>query len=137
MISKTVKYSSILFILLCITTIFAGAFLSLFTARSEGEDIILNWQTGEENNVDYFAVERKAINSEFTEIAKLDAKGDNSYYTYIDESAYKTTDVLYIYRIKIVDLNSEVPPTYSKEVSVSHSVSSVKKTWGSIKALFR
>ncbi len=115
--------------------IFANALLSFFQAHSDGNDIIVEWQTTQENNLKEFVIQRKTTNSDFIDLDKVKAKGSNSYYSYRDESAYKTTGTLYIYRLKIVDNDNTV--SYSAEVSVSHNVSSVKRTWGSIKALFR
>ena len=69
-------------------------------------------------------------------LVPVSPKGDNSYYTFTDQNAYKTNDMVFVYRLKIVD-NSSVA-TYSADVTVSHSISSVyKRTWGSIKAMFR
>jgi hypothetical protein len=115
--------------------LFAGAHLTFFHARSENENVVINWQTSEEINISEFAVERKASNSAFMEIGRVDAKGDNSLYSFIDQNAYKTDDVLFIYRLKIV--GDENTYSYSKEITVSHTTSVGKRTWGSIKALFR
>ncbi len=133
--SKKVMKSAIFFILLTATVALAGAMISLFQARSEGEDIILEWQTTQENNVKEFVVQRRTPNGEFFDLATLPPKGENSFYSFRDESAFKTTEAFYIYRLKIVDNDNSI--TYSAEVSVAHQVSSVKRTWGSIKALFR
>ncbi|RMD50698.1 MAG: hypothetical protein D6830_02110 [Ignavibacteria bacterium] len=127
--------SAIFFILLTATVALAGAMISIFQARSEGEDIILEWQTTQENNVKEFVVQRRTPNGEFFDLATLPPKGENSFYSFRDESAFKTTEAFYIYRLKIVDNDNSI--TYSAEVSVAHQVSSVKRTWGSIKALFR
>ena len=117
---------------------FGDAFLAMFNGHSEGDNIILTWQTGEENGVKEFVVQRKAVNEAFYDLNSLAAKGSNSLYTYVDEDAFaKGNDLLFIYRLKMVPFNPNVPPTFSKEVTVSHNVSSVKRTWGSIKALFR
>jgi hypothetical protein len=129
------KISYILVLLLLATVIFAGTFLEYFQGRSEGEDIRLEWKTREEVNLQHFKVERKTPQSAFVDITTIEPKGSNSYYTYLDQSAYKTDNMLFIYRLKIVDTNGQV--AYSNEVSVSHSVSGVKRTWGSIKAMFR
>jgi hypothetical protein len=133
MISKT-----ILIILFAgqISLIFAGAKLTFFNAKSEGGDIVLEWQTAQETNLKEFIVQRRTLNSKYIDLAKVNPKGDNSLYTYRDESAYKTTDAFFIYRLKIVDTDGS-NPHYSAEVSISHNISSVKRTWGSIKALFR
>ena len=115
--------------------VYAGAFLDYFQGRSEGEDVRLEWKTSEEVNLRHFLVERKTPQSVFGEIATIQPKGSNSYYTYLDQSAYKSNDLVFIYRLKIVDNDGQT--SHSAEVTVSHNVSGVKRTWGSIKAMFR
>lgn len=121
--------------LIFISAVYAGAYIDYFQARSEGEDVRLEWKTGEEINLQNFAIERKTPQSSFTEIAIVNPKGSNSFYSYLDKNAYKSADLLFNYRLKIVDNNNVV--SYSSEVTVSHNVSGVKRTWGSIKAMFR
>lgn len=129
------KLSYSLLLILITTAVFAGTFLEYFQGRSEGEDIRLEWKTREEVNLQHFKVERKTPQSSFVDITTIQPKGNNSYYTYLDQSAYKPNNLLFIYRLKIVDTNGQA--SYSNEVSVSHSVSGVRRTWGSIKAMFR
>ncbi len=128
------KYLAVLLVISA-SLLFGNALLAIFQAHSDGNDIIVEWQTTQENNLKEFVVQRRTANSDFIDLDKVKAKGSNSYYSYRDESAYKTTGTLYIYRLKIVDNDNTI--SYSAEVSVSHNVSSVKRTWGSIKALFR
>lgn len=131
-----IKLSTILVTFLLIATVYAGAFIQYFQGRSENDNIKLEWQTGEETNLQSFVIERKSVQSSFTEIATISPKGDNSYYSYVDQNAYKATNNVYTYRLKIIDNNSQA--SYSNEITVSHSISSIyKKTWGSIKAMFR
>jgi len=131
-----IKLSTFLVTLLLIATVYAGAYIEYFHARSESDDIKLEWQTGDESNLQKFVIERKTPQSSYAEIATVNPKGSNSYYSFTDQNAYKTNDIIFIYRIKIVDNNNLV--SYSADVSVSHSISSVyKRTWGSIKAMFR
>lgn len=118
-----------------IATVYAGAYLDYFHGRSEGDDIKLEWKTGEENNLSRFVIERKSANSSFAEIGTVYPKGNNSFYTFLDQNVYKSNDLLFVYRLKIIDNNSQI--SYSSEVTVSHNVSGVKRTWGSIKAMFR
>lgn len=129
------KLSQILIILLATTVIFAGTFLEYFHASSEGDDIRLEWKTKEEINLQHFKIERKTPQSSYVEIATIQPKGSNSNYSYLDQSTYKPADMIFIYRLKIVDTNGQA--SYSNEVTVSHNVSGVKRTWGSIKAMFR
>jgi hypothetical protein len=122
-------------ILLLAGAVYAGAFLDYFHGKSDGENVRLEWKTSEEVDLQKFIIERKSHNSSYTELASLDPKGSNSIYTYLDESAYKSNDMIFIYRLKILDIDGTA--SYSSEVTVSHSVSGVKRTWGSIKAMFR
>ncbi len=135
---KKIAYLS-LAILTSVISIFAlGTTLSLFNAYSSGENIIVNWQTSDEVNLKEFVVQRKSLNMSYVEIGIIDAKGSNNYYTFVDENVFsKSTNEVFVYRLKLVNTNSGVGATYSDEITVSHNISSVKRTWGSIKALFR
>jgi len=127
--------SVLLSILIIASVIYAGAWLDYFHGHSEGDDVRLEWRTGEEENLQRFVIERKTPQSPFVELATIEPKGSNSFYSYLDEAAYKTEDLVFIYRLKIVDIDG--PPSHSSEVTVSHNVSGVKRTWGSIKQMFR
>ena len=126
-----------IFITLClfIPSMLAGAFFEFFHARSETGNVRIEWKTGEERDVTSFIIERKSPNSSFLPIATVQPKGNNSFYSYLDENAYKPNDMIFIYRIKIVTSDNNF--SLSKEIAVSHSVSGIKRTWGSIKAMFR
>ncbi|KAB2838307.1 MAG: hypothetical protein F9K45_11520, partial [Melioribacteraceae bacterium] len=110
----------------------AGAFLNYFNTRSDNGNVIISWQTGQETNVRNFVIERAPFNGTYIDIATIAAKGNNSTYEYVDESAYKTNDQVYIYRLRIVDNDGST--SYSGLSQVAHSVSGIKQTWGSIKA---
>jgi len=53
----------------------------------------------------------------------------------LDETAFRTTGTFYKYRITAVYSSGARSDPY--EIGVSHTVSSVRRTWGSIKAMFR
>ena len=135
-LSMKFGFAKIFILFFVVTAIYAGAFLEYFHGRSEGEDIRLEWKTGEESNLQNFAIERKTPQSSFAEIITIQPKGSNSFYSYLDKSAYKpSSSMIFVYRLKIVDNNNQV--SHSAEITVSHNVSGVKRTWGSIKAMFR
>ncbi len=129
------KTSTIILAFLIIATVYAGAYISYFHVRSESDNIRLEWQTGDESNLQSFVIERKTPQSSYIEIETIQPKGSNSYYSYLDQNVYKSTDVIFNYRLKLVDNDGKI--TYSYETTVSHSISGVKRTWGSIKAMFR
>lgn len=128
-------FSGIILILVLVATVFAGVILNDFRARSEGENIRLEWETGEESNLLNFKIERKTPESAFVEIATVPAKGNNSYYSYLDESVYKSNNLIFIYRLKVTE--SSGITSYSNTISVSPNISGLRRTWGSIKAMFR
>lgn len=127
--------TKVLLILTIVSTVFAGAFIDYFHARTENENVRLEWKTSTEDNVKHFIIERKTSQSSFVDIATIQPSGDNSLYSYVDESAYKSNDLVFVYRLRIVDSNDQY--THSSQVSVSPNISGFKRTWGSIKAMFR
>ncbi len=122
------------FIILSALITYAGVDLLKFSARSQNGNVVVSWQTVTESNLNHFVVERKTVNGSFMELGNVSPRSDKNY-EYVDQSAFKTSDQLYVYRLKIVDNDGSV--SYSEEKAVAHNVSSVKRTWGSIKALFR
>ncbi len=122
-------------LLLAASTLVAGAFLDYFRGSSNGDSITLEWKTRTENNLRGYEVQRKSgTGGDFVTIGTTEPRGSNSTYQYVDRSAYKPTGTVYMYRLKIVE---DGMTSYSNEVSVSHNATSVKRTWGSIKAMFR
>ncbi len=130
-----ITLNKILLSLLLISSVFAGAYIYNFNVTNEGDNIKIEWNTGQESNLKDFVIQRRtAQTSSFTDLATLQPQGSNSYYSYVDRAAYKTTDVFFVYQLKIEDNDGTV--TYLQK-PISHSISAVKRTWGSIKAMFR
>jgi len=127
-----IKLSVFLFL---ISTALAGALLDYFHVRNQGDDAIIEWKTSQETNVKDFVIQRRGAQSQFSDIATVVPHPDNPLYSYTDKSVYKANDYLFVYRLKIVDNDGQV--SYSDQASVSLSISGVKRTWGSIKAMFR
>ena len=128
-------------ILLClisvISLVFAGAIKeNSLTGTSDGNSIIIRWLSDDESGVTRFELERKAgINGSFFPLSIVQPRGSNSAYEYVDDSAFRTTESIYQYQVKVVFYNGtsvEYGP-----ITVSHKTSDVKRTWGSIKAMFR
>ncbi len=118
-------------------TLFAGVIRNeQLSAKSDGSNIIISWSSADENGVASYIVERRQGSvGEFIAINNTNPRGSYSDYQYIDQSAFKTSGSIYQYQIKAVKTSGEVE--YSKIVQVAHQVSSVKRTWGSLKAMFR
>ena len=120
---------------LLVSTALAGAFLDYFHAQTEGDNVKIEWKTTTETDLTNFIVQRKTPDTQYIDLASIDPTGNNSVYSYVDQAAYKMTNPVFVYRLKIVDRDGSY--AYSSEVSVSPNISGVKRTWGSIKAMFR
>ena len=128
----------VLLAVLCLSTVaFAEVIRSgSLQASSDGINVTLHWITDDESNVAKFDVERRSgFDGAFVAIATVDAKGASSY-EFIDNSAFRKTSTIYQYRLKISYSNTS-NVTYSPVLTVTHTVSGVRRTWGSIKSMFR
>lgn len=119
-----------------VATAFAGAYIDYFHATADGDNVILEWKTSEETNVQNFVIQKRTPQSDFFDVATVQPNSSHIY-QYVDKSAYKTNDVIYIYRLKIVDTDGSYTTIEDKTASVSLNISGIKRTWGSIKAMFR
>jgi hypothetical protein len=107
------------------------------TAQSTGSDVTIRWNTSDESGVVRFDVLRRSGTAgDFMVVGSIDQlKGNNSSYEFVDKSAFKTTGGLYQYKVRII--NGQVPTPETEIVPVAHLTSTYKRTWGSIKAMFR
>jgi hypothetical protein len=130
-----------LIVLLALASLFTLAYAIVIkdkpVAYSSGGDIVVRWTTVDETGVTQFDVLRRAGTSgDFTVIGTVNQlKGNNSTYEYVDRSVFKISSGIYQYKIRII--NGQNPSPETDVVTVSHVSSTVKRTWGSIKAMFR
>jgi hypothetical protein len=107
-----------------------------FQAYSNGSNVVLIWITSDESNVSRFEIERRTgVEGEFVFIGNQDPKGPSDY-GFTDYTTFRKTTTIYQYRLKIIFSNGQ-NPIYSDPCTVDHTVSGVRRTWGSIKAMFR
>ncbi len=138
-IMKQIVGLSIAVLLLSVGSLIAvgNIFLSV-KAESRGEEIIIEWNSGGEAGFHTFEIERKSNEvPTYRRIGQIVAKGDNGSYRFVDNGAFYKSDgdKEFTYRVKAVGSGLE---QYSPPVTVSHQVvSSVKRSWGMIKELFR
>jgi hypothetical protein len=116
------------------TYLIADAEILEFQAEPSSNKITLNWRTGEEKNITSFYIERSSNNNDFTKVGEVSPTGSNSRYEFVDESISRVRSIYY-YRLKVVNNNGT--NQLSESLPVIPNVSSIKRTWGSIKALFR
>lgn len=119
--------------------LYGAVTLQFFTARDNSNGILVEWKTGSEGNTSKFEIERSADTPDnFIFIDTKNATGNNSYYSYLDNSVEiqnGRSSSVYFYRLKCIESNGNY--TYTNHITVSHTVSGIRSTWGSIKAIFR
>lgn len=109
--------------------------IDYFKAKNIGDRVILEWKSISEDGLKSYVIERKReTQTDYEEVKTFDPKGNNSVYQYDDIGLYKTTSEKINYRLKI---NSEENSFYYMNTSISYTATAVRRTWGSIKAMFK
>ncbi len=104
--------------------------------------ITLQWTTGDESNIDGFLIERAIFpGTEYLPILqnKIEPRGAGSTYVYEDAGAMKTATARYTYHLVVLgtDGSRTIIPFQGSATPGNGSPSDIKRTWGSIKAMFR
>lgn len=128
------KIAVFVILLLFVSLAFADAVITEWKAEPAQGKIILQWKTSKEENVQKFIVERSADNRHFSEIGSVNARGAGFQYQFVDDNLGRFNSVFY-YRLKIINSNGNMQ--YTDSLPVIPNVSSISRSWGSIKALFR
>jgi hypothetical protein len=99
--------------------------------------IVLSWITVDESNVREFKIlRRNGTSGDFVELAvSIAPKGSSSTYEFEDAEAFKAAGGVYQYLVRVVFTGGTFAD--SKITTVSSVASAAKRTWGSIKAMFR
>jgi hypothetical protein len=132
------RVTSTIFLLLVVLvgTALANVIFSRFEARTEGNAIVVTWESSVESEVREYVLERITVfDSEFVEMARLSAHGANSPYTYKDERVFKVEAEQVTYRLRMIGTNGSLLGV-SDLISVDYTPTAVRRTWGSIKAMF-
>ena len=117
-----------------VQALWAGAVVVEFTAEPYRDKILLTWRTGSEKDVEMFIVEKSLNDRDYVKIGEVTPKGDNSEYRFEDKNLSQLKNVFY-YRLRIRMSNGA--DQFTDSLPVIPKISSIKRTWGSIKALFR
>jgi opacity protein-like surface antigen len=123
------------------TYVLAADVVDYLRARSTGAAVVIEWRSTSEADITRYEIERAGDDGIFRYVATLDVKGSNQTYDFTDNEAFgkpdgsKVAANYFTYRLKLVHADKSV--TYSNTAGVTHSVSSIKRTWGMIKQMFR
>jgi hypothetical protein len=138
MINRRIVITFAGLVAIVVVAIASPVMFSAFRAVPKNDDIELSWRTSNESGVQYFDIERRSDDlPEFRRLDRIAARGGASAtYVYVDNGAFykPTAGKRFSYRIRAGGSGGE---QLSPIVTVEHEVSSVKRSWGMIKELFR
>ncbi len=106
-----------------------------FKASTVGQEVHLEWYSNAENNITEFRIQRSFDGINFRTIYQIPPKGSYSKYTYIDSDLFKNEIKVVHYRIEVAFRDGHTE--WSKVELATLSFSGLRRTWGSIKAMFR
>lgn len=129
--------------LLLLAPFFVGAALSSsgigdhgFGVTKQGNNLVISWVSEFEDGVREFELHRRTPNSsDYRRITTIAAHGPGKRYSYTDDQVYKNAADMVDYQLVVVYQNGskEVVST----VSINYTSTAVRRTWGSIKAMFQ
>lgn len=115
---------------------FAGVRLSYFNVEAQGNEFVVTWQSDIEDEVVTYELHRRTstTNNNFVLVDTHTAHGVGRAYTLRDSQVFKVAGELIDYRLQAVFSDG------SRQVlvvrSVNYTPTAIRRTWGSIKAMF-
>lgn len=111
--------------------------MSFFTIVEEGGDLIISWQTEEESEVREYELQRmtRFTNGQFVKVEALPPHGTSKAYLYRDEQIFKSSSEQVDYRLEVI-YSDGVRQQLARE-QVNYTSTAIRRTWGSIKAMFQ
>jgi hypothetical protein len=128
--------SIVILLAVLVGTALASVVFSRFDARTEGNAIVVSWEASVETDVSEYIVERRTIfDTQFLEMARVGARGANSLYSYKDDRVFKVQAEQVSYRLRMIDSRGSFVGA-TDAITVDYTPTAVRRTWGSIKAMF-
>ncbi|NNE69050.1 MAG: hypothetical protein HKN29_01670 [Rhodothermales bacterium] len=114
-----------------------GVKLEYFQVVPEGRDFVVKWQMETEDEVRGYELTRRTpySNQQFVKVQELASHGVGIPYQFRDDQVYKSASDQLDYRLEVIYENGlrEVVLTES----VNYTSTAIRRTWGSIKAMFQ
>lgn len=141
---KTTKAILLIFILGTIA-VNAGNVLDYFKAWSDGNSVVVEWKCPSEISISKFELQRSSDDINFTTVETFSSKGSGYVYKFTDEDVFfkdvnpgdesPQSESRYSYRLRIINVDNSY--VLSNSVTVKPNISSIRRTWGMIKEMFR
>lgn len=114
-----------------------GVRLASFDVSPDGRSFAITWQTDFEEDVREYELLRRTpySNDQFVRVQSFKAHGSGRPYTFRDDQVYKSAADQVDYRLEAVYSNGLREVIVTK--SLNYTTTAVRRTWGSIKAMFQ
>lgn len=131
---KTVVISCLF--LLFAMPLFAASLSDFSIAPGDGR-IVVRWEAADESGLARYILERSVDRGEYVAVATVTARGANQTYQFTDTDLYSVdrSPRTFSYRLKFVNRDNTTSYSITREATIQ--ISSIRRTWGSVKAMFR
>ena len=110
--------------------------LDYFKVDRQGNTFLIAWKAQTEEDVRSYELFRKTLHAtEFTSIQVLHAHGVGKEYQFNDDQVYKAASEQVDYRLEAIFTNGL--RQHVAERKVNYTPTAIRRTWGSIKAMFQ
>lgn len=119
------------------TVFMAGARLSFFSMNPAENGFVISWRAEVEDGVAAYELFRKTPNTvgQAVLVTHVNARGHNVLYSYTDNAVYKAASEQVTYTLEAV--LSDGSRQMLRQESRNYTSTAVRRTWGSIKAMFQ
>lgn len=132
-----------LFVLaLLVLSAFGGAIagsvqMGFFKVEEQENDLVVTWQTTQESEVREYELQRmtRFTNNQFVKVQAIEPHGPNKPYVYRDDQVFKASSEQVDYRLEVI-YEDGVREQLARE-QVNYTSTAIRRTWGSIKAMFQ
>lgn len=105
-------------------------------AVPDGTSFVITWESRVEVDLDRYVLEKRTVFSPgYTTMTTVEPKGAGYEYSYRDTEVYKGAEEVIEYRIKA--LSPTAQEIVFEPLQVTYTPTAVRRTWGSIKAMFQ
>ncbi len=127
----------LLVLLLAGAGLWAGSVrLVYFKAERQGNNFLISWKAEIEQDVRSYELFRKtSYAAEFSSIQVLNAHGVGKEYQFKDDQVYKTASEQVDYRLEAIFTNGLRQQVAERKIN--YTPTAIRRTWGSIKAMFQ
>jgi len=111
--------------------------LDTWRVDKDRAQVHLVWQTQAESGVQGYEVRRRAptSGSEFMSLGEVRGHGAGRAYDYTDDDLYKNAQSMAEYQVWVVFTTGVKQPLFSAQVN--YTTTGLRRTWGSLKAMFQ